>query len=914
MKTKNVPFVSWILDLVFLFSAFLLQAEIATNMTGKWYRVSGTWVDTADGSAIGLDGASNGYRMSSQTGTDFTYESEISLLDTGSSYTEGRLVFRSNMALSKGYAVIMGLNGGSNNVRLYRIKNGALSTISAAPAYSTTFIKGIPYRIKVICAGSSIRVFFNGSATGETHALQEIITYTDTPANVSLMGSFGIGGAKGAVFKSATLSAAPKTTGLDTTPPEVSFYGVTDGGLYQSVTPQVVATDDRVGVTVTSKLKITNGLGAIETAYTIGTPISLTGTYILEATATDRAGNTATKSIQFQVNTNPSTVSSSVIQIKVGSASLENGKTYSYAQGVSPVISVSPGSMIVAAYLDAPTYGGGNKVIFVNNMAVATLGENRLQVLALNADGNMEIKTVTLTIGSGSSSNYVPVTINFSGPGKVRSDQKGDYIRSGTTLYFLKNSNIQFYAEPNPGYQVGQVIENGSDIRELSVNSRSFSNNIFSHSKVSGSYIFEFVFGPIPTYQNLSYVSSLNPDNLPVKHVFDPNQPDGTYDGHPSYVVENGVSLINAKGTRYFNDIRYLPNYARANDPIRQTLDVWAYPASTPRPAIVYFYGGSYWAGEKESVYSGVLSTWYPRGYTVISVNYPYVSNRSSYVDIPTALAEKDERDTMPNAEGAYRFIQKNAKNWNIDPSRIIMTGVSAGSGMAMYGGFSNYKSYASRGEFGAAIIDPEGTPYGDTCTVITELINDTKNIEGANGPAVITYTSYTSSNPSNIHNPAAIYNLFKTALAKGLVFTAWSTEAWRNYFASSSYYTSFPTLSWYVPPIDLAGSTPGDLPYSQALLNFVESIWNQMGSGTSNKANVTVINGGGSGLYAVGSSIVISVDRTPSGKTFQGWIVRKGSITGKISHDNAVYDASKISTWFTVDGSGDIEIEANFQ
>ena len=120
------------------------------------------------------------------------------------------------------------------------------------------------------------------------------------------------------------------------------------------------------------------------------------------------------------------------------------------------------------------------------------------------------------------------------------------------------------------------------------------------------------------------------------------------------------------------------------NTPLK--LDIW-YPRdnSTPTPTVVFIHGGGWIFGSKEgAVYQ--LLPYLERGWRVVNVEYRMASN---------SLAPAAVEDTRC----ALRWIVRNAKQWNFDTSKIILTGQSAGGHLSLITGML-----------------PDGTPLDNRC------------------------------------------------------------------------------------------------------------------------------------------------------------------------------------------------------
>ncbi len=88
-------------------------------------------------------------------------------------------------------------------------------------------------------------------------------------------------------------SAKTQTVKIDKTPPSINISGVTDGYYNSDVTPVIAIADTNLNTQPTTL----NGA-----AYTSGTVISAEGNYTLVASATDMAGNTASKTVNFVID------------------------------------------------------------------------------------------------------------------------------------------------------------------------------------------------------------------------------------------------------------------------------------------------------------------------------------------------------------------------------------------------------------------------------------------------------------------------------------------------------------------------------------------------------------------------------------------------------------------------------------
>lgn len=125
--------------------------------------------------------------------------------------------------------------------------------------------------------------------------------------------------------------------------------------------------------------------------------------------------------------------------------------------------------------------------------------------------------------------------------------------------------------------------------------------------------------------------------------------------------------------------------YATANNtPLK--LDVW-YPRdnSNPTPTLIYIHGGGWIFGSKEGAVYQFLP-FLEKGWRVVNVEYRMASN---------SLAPAAVEDTRC----ALRWVVRNAKQFNFDKSKIVLTGHSAGGHLSLITGML-----------------PDGTPLDNNC------------------------------------------------------------------------------------------------------------------------------------------------------------------------------------------------------
>lgn len=111
---------------------------------------------------------------------------------------------------------------------------------------------------------------------------------------------------------------------------------------------------------------------------------------------------------------------------------------------------------------------------------------------------------------------------------------------------------------------------------------------------------------------------------------------------------------------------------AANNTPLK--LDVW-YPRDNPNPTatLVYIHGGGWIFGTKEGSIFQTLP-YLEKGWRVVNVEYRMASN---------SLAPAAVEDTRC----ALRWVFRNAKQYNFDTSKIVLTGHSAGGHLSLITG-----------------------------------------------------------------------------------------------------------------------------------------------------------------------------------------------------------------------------------
>ncbi|MBI2480393.1 MAG: alpha/beta hydrolase fold domain-containing protein [Planctomycetia bacterium] len=106
----------------------------------------------------------------------------------------------------------------------------------------------------------------------------------------------------------------------------------------------------------------------------------------------------------------------------------------------------------------------------------------------------------------------------------------------------------------------------------------------------------------------------------------------------------------------------------------RNVMDVWLAKSDKPTPVLVSIHGGGFRGGNK-SVSGDILTACLDLGISVVAITYRLSDE---------AIAPAQFLDSAR----ATQFIRHNAKDWNLDPTRIAATGGSAGAGISLWLGF----------------------------------------------------------------------------------------------------------------------------------------------------------------------------------------------------------------------------------
>jgi acetyl esterase/lipase len=127
--------------------------------------------------------------------------------------------------------------------------------------------------------------------------------------------------------------------------------------------------------------------------------------------------------------------------------------------------------------------------------------------------------------------------------------------------------------------------------------------------------------------------------------------------------------------------------------------------ASGLRPAVIVFHGGGWIHSGKETAYTSLCLPYLERGFVVVNVEYRVASQ---------AIAPAAVTDSL----NATQWLFKHAKQYSIDPKRIVVTGGSAGGHLALMVGMTPKSAHLGPVNPIAVVVDG----YGPTDVV--DLLN----------------------------------------------------------------------------------------------------------------------------------------------------------------------------------------------
>jgi arylsulfatase A-like enzyme len=116
----------------------------------------------------------------------------------------------------------------------------------------------------------------------------------------------------------------------------------------------------------------------------------------------------------------------------------------------------------------------------------------------------------------------------------------------------------------------------------------------------------------------------------------------------------------------------------RANVPYgshpKQVLDFWQAKSNGPAPLLFFIHGGGWVGGNRMSGLPPLLKPMLDHGVSVVSIEYRFIGDAMADGVTPPVKAP------MHDAARALQFVRSKAAEWNLDPTRVVASGGSAGS------------------------------------------------------------------------------------------------------------------------------------------------------------------------------------------------------------------------------------------
>jgi acetyl esterase/lipase len=103
----------------------------------------------------------------------------------------------------------------------------------------------------------------------------------------------------------------------------------------------------------------------------------------------------------------------------------------------------------------------------------------------------------------------------------------------------------------------------------------------------------------------------------------------------------------------------------------RNVLDFWKADGAGPRPLLIYIHGGG-WVGGEKTQSAAAIQPWPAKGISYAAINYRLTGTDP----LPAPVLD---------AARAVQFLRSKAAEWNINKSRIALTGGSAGACTSMW-------------------------------------------------------------------------------------------------------------------------------------------------------------------------------------------------------------------------------------
>jgi acetyl esterase/lipase len=105
----------------------------------------------------------------------------------------------------------------------------------------------------------------------------------------------------------------------------------------------------------------------------------------------------------------------------------------------------------------------------------------------------------------------------------------------------------------------------------------------------------------------------------------------------------------------------------------KQVLHFWKAKSERPTPLLYYIHGGS-WMGGNRTFVGEQLQAMLKNGISVVSIEYRFIQDAAAEKIVPSVKAP------LSDAARALQFVRSKAAEWNLDKTRVAVSGNSAGA------------------------------------------------------------------------------------------------------------------------------------------------------------------------------------------------------------------------------------------
>jgi len=135
------------------------------------------------------------------------------------------------------------------------------------------------------------------------------------------------------------------------------------------------------------------------------------------------------------------------------------------------------------------------------------------------------------------------------------------------------------------------------------------------------------------------------------------------------------TGLLALQPTLTAQEFKYQPTLAdvRYGKYDRDVLDLFYVKTTKPAPVLIVFHGGGWLGGDKKSFNP---EPFLKAGIAVVTANYRFTTGTPDAAPYPAPMLDSAR---------VVQFVRSKAREWNIDPNRIALTGSSAGAVISMW-------------------------------------------------------------------------------------------------------------------------------------------------------------------------------------------------------------------------------------